>query len=156
MAVDFNVVGIFLNKPIDVGGGRKTVKEVMDLAVRQLRDPLFRYTAIDNDQIVNSMLAYYPTGFTSRSGRKYPPGVYRLAQTFTNPTPNPYSVWQYYLFDKNNVRIPVPGETSYTKSFVDDGSKIVWRLVSICNAPTGLSRRMENILPPNTLTPEMF
>ncbi|RYC29981.1 hypothetical protein D3273_21225 [Lichenibacterium minor] len=156
MAVNLNVVGIFLSKPIDVGGASKTVKQVMDLAMQQLSDPIFRYTAIESSQIVNSMLAYYPNGFTSRSGRKYVPGVYRLGQTFTNPTPNPYTVWQYYLFDKNNVRIPVPGETSYTKTVVDDGSKIVWRLVTICNAPTGLSRRMDGILPPDTLPLDMF
>lgn len=161
MAVSLNIVGVFFSADVNVPGGTQpTVKTVMDTAQTQTRSGpvIFAYTAMGagDQDVVNSIMAFHRVPFTSRSGKSYPTGIYRLGQTFTTPTPNPYSVWQYYLFDQNNNRVAIPGQPSYAATAVKDGWKIVWRLVTICNAPTGISRRMQHVLPEDLLTEDMF
>lgn len=161
MAITLNVVGVFFTIDVNIPPGpTATVKAVMDAAEAQTRrgPVVFSYTALGagNQSIVNSIMALHTVPFQSRSKKPYPKGIYRLGQTFTTPTPNPYSVWQYYIFDEKNNRVPIPGQPSYAVTTVKDGYKIVWRLVTICNAPTGLSHRMQHILPDDLVTEDLF
>ena len=157
MTIELNVVGIFFDQHVELGPSLgQTVKSVMDLAAMQSKDPIFRYTSLESGKIVNSITALHLHNFKSRTQKEYKKGIYHLCQTFTDPTPNPYSVWQYYIFDATGKRVPVPAERSYTASTVEDGWKVVWRLVTVCNAPTGMSRRMQHLLPADALSVEMF
>lgn len=149
MTVAFSVVGVFYNTQVDLAQVQgNTVGEIMQYLYRT--DPNFYYTSIvfDGNTIVNSFGINHPTPFTGRTEIGYPAGFYRLAQTFTDPTPNPYSVWQYYLANQNGVRQPAVGDFSFTKAKVQDGWSIVWRLVTVCNAPTGLAKRMRKLVAP--------
>ncbi len=153
MSVDFSVVGIFYKTIVDLTQVKgNTVGEIMQYLYTS--DPNFFYTSLvfDGNQIVNSLAEYHPAPFKGRTGITYPPGMYRLSQTFTEPTPNPYSVWQYYLFDQNGTRKHNPADLSYTKAVVQDGWSIVWRLLTICNAPTGLSKRMRKLVPDSMMS----
>lgn len=150
MAVDFSVVGVFYKTRVDLSQVRgNTVGDIMQYLYRA--DPNFYYTSIvfDQNTIVNSIGINHPTPFQGRTGITYPVGFYRLAQSFTDPTPNPYSVWQYYLADQNGIRQPSVGDRSFTQAPVQDGWSIVWRLVTICNAPTSLARRMRKLVTPD-------
>ena len=148
MSVNFSVVGIFYTTTVDLAQvGGNTVANIMQYLYQ--KDPVFYYSSIvfDSNTIVNMLAANHMSPFKGRTGINYPAGFYRLNQSFTTPTPNPYSVWQYYLSDQNGVRKPMPGTMSFTKATVQDGWSIVWRLVTICNGPTGLSKRMRKLLP---------
>lgn len=148
MSVKFSVVGIFYNTTVDLSKtGGNTVAAIMDYLYRT--DPVFYRTSIvfDNNQIINMLGAVYPSPFKSRSGITYPAGSYFLSQSFTTPSPNPYSVWQYYLADQNNVQQPVPSDRSYTVSTVQDGWSIVWRLVTIMNGPGNVAKRLKALEP---------
>ena len=148
MAVSFSVVGVFYSTQVDLTKVQgNTVGEIMQYLFRV--DPSFYYTSIvfDQNTIVNSIGINHLKPFKGRTGIPYPAGFYRLAQSFTDPTPNPYSVWQYYLADQNGIRKPVQGNYSFTKATVQDGWSIVWRLVTICNAPTTLAKRMRKFIP---------
>lgn len=149
MSVSFSVVGVFYRTEVDLANTKgNTVANIMQYLYQA--DPNFFYTQItfDQNEIVNSIAQYHPAPFTGRTGIPYPAGFYRLAQSFTEPTPNPYSVWQYYLSDQNGVRQPTQANFSFTKATVEDGWSIVWRLVTICNAPTNLAKRMRKLVPP--------
>lgn len=144
MAVNFQVVGIFYNTQVDLAQvGGNTVGAVIQYL--WAKDPNFYYAAIstDDNPIISMLGAVQPNSFTGRTGIQYPAGYYALTQTFTSPTPNPYTVWQYYLSDENNVRQPQPGDLSYTQAQVQDGWSIVWRLVTILNGPGNLSKRLK-------------
>ncbi len=148
MTVNFSVVGIFYSATVDLGQtGGNTVADVMNYLYRT--DQNFYYTSVmfNEEQIVDSFTEVHPDPFQGRTGITYPAGVYRLAQSFSADTPNPYTVWQYYLFDQNGMRVPVVADTSFTVSQVQDGWSIVWRLVTICNAPTGFAKRLRKLLP---------
>lgn len=149
MTVKFNVVGIFFSADVDLTKtGGNTVADVMNYIQRT--DPRFRYVSLNamGNQIVSTIGYRHTAPFKSRSGIQYPPGPYYLTQSFTTPTPNPYSVWQYYIADRGNVRVPVPSTQSYTKTTVQDGYAIVWRLVTILNGPGNLAKRLRELDPP--------
>lgn len=149
MAINLSIVGIFYsNNSFNPGGGSPTVQDVMN-GVRQ-NDRNFFYTMVTapgGNIIVDSIGAFQPAPFKGRTGIMYPRGIYRLAQSFTSPIPNPYTVWQYYLFDQNGKRAPVPANLSFTKQTVQDGWSIVWRLVTICSGPLTVSPRLREMLP---------
>lgn len=148
MAVNFQVVGIFYSTKVDLAQvGGNTVGDI--IRYLWINDPNFYYASIsaDGNPIISMLGVNQPKGFTGRTGIQYPAGFYGLTQTFTSPTPNPYTVWQYYLSDQNNVRHPQPGDLSYTKAQVQDGWSIVWRLVSILNGPGNLSKRLKQFDP---------
>lgn len=144
MAVNFQVVGIFYTTQVDLGlVGGNTVGEIIQYLFKA--DPNFYYASVvaDENPIISMLGVYHPDPFTGRTGIEYPVGFYGLTQTFTSPTPNPYTVWQYYLSDQNNVRQPQPGDLSYTQAQVQDGWSIIWRLVTILNGPGNLSKRLK-------------
>lgn len=150
MTVNFSVVGIFYSTTVDLSQIKgNTVGDIIDYLFRS--DPDFYYTSMNanGNVIVSSFSQYHPIPFTGRTGIAYPAGFYQIAQTFTDPAPNPYSVWQYYLTDETGVRRPAPGDLSYTQATVQDGWSVVWRLVTICNEPTGLAKRLRKLLPPD-------
>lgn len=144
MAVNFQVVGIFYKTQVDLAQvGGNTVGDIIEYLYRN--DPIFfrSYIIADGNQIISMLGVRQQNPFSGRTGIPYPAGFYGLTQTFTSPTPNPYTVWQYYLSDQNNVRQPQPGDLSYTKAQVQDGWSIVWRLVTILNGPGNLSKRLK-------------
>ena len=148
MSVKFGVVGIFYNTTVDltqVGGN--TVGDIIQYLYR--KDPGFFYTSIDADgNRIISMLGFrHDQPFKGRTGIDYPKGFYGLTQSFTTPTPNPYSVWQYYLADASGKRQPTQADESYTRAVVQDGWSIVWRLVTILNGPGNLAKRLKKLDP---------
>lgn len=149
MAVNFQVVGIFYKTEVDLAQvGGNTVGDIIEYLWQ--KDPVFYrgYVVFDNSQIISMLGVNQQAAFTGRTGIEYPPGFYGLTQTFTTPTPNPYTVWQYYLADQNGVRRPTPADLTYTKATVEDGWSIVWRLVTILNGPGNLSKRLNKLDPP--------
>ncbi|POR43048.1 hypothetical protein [Methylobacterium sp. V23] len=149
MTVNFSVVGIFYRYAVDftqVPG--RTVLDVMNYITKVDKNFTLTELTFQGNRIVNSLGYVHPADFTGRTGITYPQGMYQLAQSFTDPTPNPYSVWQYYLFDQNGIRQPAQADFSYTQAKVADGWSIVWRLVTICNAPTAVAKRLRSLVPP--------
>jgi len=144
VAVNFQVVGIFYKTQVDLGQvGGNTVGDIIEYLYRA--DPTFyrSYMIADGNQIISMLGVRQVNPFSGRTGIQYPAGFYGLTQTFTSPTPNPYTVWQYYLSDQNNVRQPTSGDQSYTQAQVQDGWSIIWRLVTILNGPGNLSKRLK-------------
>ncbi len=150
MTIQLNVVGVFYNRAINVAS-TTTVKSVMDQANnnRGANDPYLIYgdTNFGGKIILDRFAIYHYVPFKGRNPTPtYPAGWYTLKQGPGFST-NPYTVWQYYLFDANNQRVAIPSNKSFTLQTVQPGWKIVWRLVSILNAPTGYENRYQGPVP---------
>ena len=150
MPVNLSAVGVFYNRTVAISGD-PTVKQVMDAANqnRLADDPyfLYGYVTVGSKIIANNIAAYHYKPFTGRNPTPtYGAGWYSLSQG-PDFSQNPYTIWQYYLFDQNNQRVPLPANTSFTVQKVQQNWKIVWRLVSILNKPTGLNPRLQGAVP---------
>ena len=157
MKVSLQVVGIFYSQTdIEVTAANPTVQDLMDAAEDPANYPAnvssFKYTphSVGRDEHGNmnpatmfSLSATYKTGFTSRvEENHYPAGTYEMSESFALPnTKNPYTVWQYYLLDKDHKRIPTAAVSEpFSTQPLDQGevqvAKVVWRLVSILSQPS--------------------
>ena len=58
-----------------------------------------------------------------------------------------YSVWQYYVFNANDVFKPNPMPLqSFATRELDDGDRVIWRLVEILSGPNNVPRVYQNAL----------
>lgn len=157
MDIQLQVVGLFYNVNLTIPDSGQTVLNVMDAAVQNPGGNPgstngaagFNYgTHIDTPgatPTMSVMSAKYASQFQSRVlGNFYDPGLYSLKESFDPQLPkNVYSVWQYYLFDKNGAFIPGnPAEESFVTRSVDGVSRVTWRLVSILGGPTATDKEM--------------
>jgi len=140
------VVGIFYSNTVDLGSGGGTVKAVMDAAVAQVnsKGQTFNYNPTAGSPTTIGMIA--PEPFTSAVlENEYPAGTYAQTESFGAHTPNPYTVWQYYIFDEHNVYLnrgkgPIPFD--HPEAHVPDGGSVVWRLISILAAPVDATPKL--------------
>jgi hypothetical protein len=101
------------------------------------------------DPNMKAISAQYTSEFTTPVvGNSYNPGTYTLQESYEpgDPATSSYTVWQYYMFDKEGTRVPPdPIHNSFTEQTfgtVSNGTytpaaKLVWRLVTIAaNKPT--------------------
>lgn len=145
MAISLRVVGIFYRTEVDLKEG--TVKDVLKAAESQITSGTsFSFTAVtgtDGTESPDKFRAYYEAPFESKaSGIEYPAGEYVLSEDLTG---SPYTVWQYYILDADGKFINrdkgfVPYDDP-VKARVEDGQSVIWRLVSILAAPTGVNPR---------------
>jgi len=145
--ITVQVVGVFFYQEIDLPEDQEQVqvKDVLDACQRLA--PAGRLTNVELFQykldktaptaMVHSFNVKYKGGFESRvKDASYPSGEYYLAQN-TNARPA-YSVWQYYIFDKDGRAVR---DWKKVESFaspnatVPAGGKLVWRLLNILAGP---------------------
>lgn len=147
MTVKLQVVGIFYRNDNIVIPSGATVKDVLDAAVKSPGDgQMFTYTqtpvAQSSYHSVTSFTATYQDGVNSIvSGKHYPSGEYFLSENLNG---NPYSVWQYYLFDENNQYVNSNSGVVYfdaPNATVKDGWTVIWRLVNILSGPHQAPRK---------------
>ncbi|MEO0466889.1 MAG: hypothetical protein AAF216_10120 [Pseudomonadota bacterium] len=153
MAIGLRIVGIFYRTEVDLGEEGGTVKDVLDAAQGQITaGTSFSYgTAnLHGFESPNIFRAFYESGFVSpASGQSYDGGEYLLSEnTTTRPS---YTVWQYYIIDKHGrVLNRGNGFVRYDnpeKAKVEDGQRVVWRLLTILGEPSVASnRRLESAL----------
>ena len=142
MAIGLRVVGIFYRTSVEVQGGSGTVKDVLLAAQSQITGGTsFSFNVVKSPngyESPSAFRAFYEAGFTSQaSGISYDEGEYFLAENLNG---NPYTVWQYYIVDKDGkVLNRDAGFIPYDdpqKALVEDGQSVVWRLVSILKGPS--------------------
>ncbi|MBA4046207.1 MAG: hypothetical protein C0471_17580 [Erythrobacter sp.] len=92
----------------------------------------------------SKFIAKYAKPFISPiSKRPYDAGIYVMSENLTAVPV--YSVWQYYLFDQNNVFLNRgKGPIDFRTAMVADGQSVIWRLVNVAAGPIPLSPRLEN------------
>ena len=116
---------------------------------RASNDPYLVYGDINfgGKIILDSIAVHHYKPFTGRNpASTYQPGWWQLEQG-RNFVPNPYIIWQYYIFDQDNQRVALPANTSFTVQSVRDNWKIVWRLITIRNKPKALHPRLQGGVP---------
>lgn len=162
MAVSMRVVGIFFQAKNIPYTSHMTVKDLMDVVVRNPGNysdaSNFGYLATvdmvtSNEPSVVAFAARYPQGTTSRtSGTKYNAGDYYLTEgNVGNPR---YSVWQYYVFNEKQVdgvsrRVVSPNPKplqSFATREINDGDTVIWRLVEILAGPNTIPRVYQSLL----------
>ncbi len=144
MGVSLRVVGIFYDQsdiPFTQG---MTVKSLLDEATHNPGGEANNFGYLSNTDVltnggmkesVTAFFANYPNGVTSKtSGTVYGAGEYFLTESMVgNPR---YSVWQYYVFDASGTFQPNPMPLqSFATRKLNDGDKVIWRLVEILSAP---------------------
>lgn len=158
MDVNLQVVGIFYNSTVSVTAANPTVRDLLDAAVASPTNPgdhnkasKFAYTTNTSGSKVfaSSFLAKYNNPVKPRVLKRapYPPGEYFLDEHLSQRPA--YTVWQYYLFDKDGrylnefgeaipfseqdlTNVPVAGNQKEKA----DVARVTWRLVQILAAPT--------------------
>jgi hypothetical protein len=145
MSISLRIVGIFYNNTVDLGPNGGTVKDVLDASVASPgvgQDFYYQQGSVEGLASPSTFLAQYGSPFTSPiSGLNYPAGSYQLQENLTGyPS---YTVWQYYLFDQNNVFLNRgKGPIAYDTAAVFDGQSVVWRLLTILAVPTPIAPRL--------------
>ncbi len=154
MSIKIRVVGILYNNTVTLPGGSGTVKQVLD-AARAQPGPgqFFGYVASATNPnqpgaiSVTAIAARYANPIKSlTSGTIYPAGLYYLAEA--SPGTSPFSIWQYYIFDKQGRVVGTNGSypsdptnpgggtiNFFNTATVPDGGSVVWRLVAIPTKP---------------------
>ena len=156
MTVSCRVVGIFFNAtdlPYTEG---MTVKDLLDQIAANPgtgNSGASHFGYIANQDILttggSSVVAFaarYPKGVTSiTSGTPYTAGNYYLSeQNVGSPR---YSVWQYYVLDKNKAVSKNPENLqSFSTRQLKDGDEVIWRLVEILSGPNLIPRVYQNAL----------
>ncbi|MBO6790597.1 MAG: hypothetical protein JJ894_08680 [Dinoroseobacter sp.] len=156
MTVSCRVVGIFFNAmdlPYTEG---MTVKDLLDQIAANPgtgNSGASHFGYIANQDILttghSSVVAFaarYPKGVTSiTSGTPYTAGDYYLSeQNVGSPR---YSVWQYYVLDKNKTVSKNPEKLqSFSTRQLKDGDEVIWRLVEILSGPNLIPRVYQNAL----------
>lgn len=136
MAITLRVVGIFFSRSVELGPGGGTVQEVMDAAVAaNTADDAFGYAP--GSGAVTTMGMYTSKSFkspTDELNMMYPAGYYIQSETANDLSANPYTVWQYYIFDENNEYLN-RGKgailSNDPRAQVPDKGSVVWRILSI-------------------------
>jgi len=148
MAIHLRVVGIFYRTAVELEGGCGTVKDVLVAAQEQIAGgtsfSFFPVTGPNGIESPRTFRAFYESSFVSpASGMTYSEGEYILSEQLEG---NPYTVWQYYIFDANGRFINRDkGFIAYDDkklALVEDGQSVTWRLVTILNGPTGMNPRI--------------
>lgn len=160
--ISLRIVGIFYNNPNLLvplnASGKATVQNVLDAAVATPTGTVstskfataFGYGAIPfgSGQSVHTFYASYNGKFTSPSSpMEYGPGEFASTEV---KMPGSESVWQYYSFDKDGKNLNSLGFIPFDQAEVPDGGTVIWRLIQILTAPTGLSQNVRRSL---TVTP---
>ncbi|WP_322891470.1 MULTISPECIES: hypothetical protein [unclassified Yoonia] len=160
MNIQLQVVGIFYNVMLTIPDTGQTVKDVMDAARANPGGnsgsingaAAFNYsTHLDtptSTATMSAIAAKYASPFQSRVERNhYPAGLYALAESFDPNIPkDQYTVWQYYLFDKNGVFMPgSQAAESFVSRSVDNVSRVTWRLVTILGGPTSTEAELKTL-----------
>lgn len=150
MDVNLQIVGIFYNVTLSLPDTGQTVQSLLNAAVKTPNPAgstngatVFNYaTHLDtptSPATMSSISATYDQGFKSRIlTNTYPAGTYTLKESYDPNSASPaYTVWQYYMFDKNGVYVPpsAPSE-AFSKQSLDNVARVTWRLVSILGGPT--------------------
>lgn len=148
MSISLRVVGIFYRTSVDLKTGSGTVKDVLEAAQSQITGGTsFNFSAVvrpDGMESPDTFRAFYESGFMSAaSGIYYPEGEYVLSENLSG---SPYTVWQYYILDKDGKFINrdagfVPYDDP-VNALVEDGQSVIWRLVSVLAGPTGVNPRI--------------
>lgn len=158
MDVNLQVVGIFYNSTVAVPAPNPTVGDLLDAAMVTPsaagdRNPASKFAYTTNTSggsvFASSFLAKYDNPVQPRvlNRAPYAPGEYFLDEHLSaRPA---YTVWQYYLFDKDGrylnefgtatpfsqqslVGVPVAGNQNDKA----DVARVTWRLVQILAGPT--------------------
>jgi len=152
MAITLRVVGIFYRTTVELKNGDGTVKEVLDAARDKVGFNTFNYMKKGSGATESPFLfrAFYEADFKSEaSGITYSKGAYSLAES-ENFNTNPYSVWQYYIFDKDGKFLNKDkGFVPYNdpvKAVVKDGQSVTWRLVNVLSEPREVNPRNAGML----------
>lgn len=156
MTVSCRIVGIYFNAENLPYTQDMTVQELMDNIAK---DPglggsgASNFGYIANQDILTtggaSVVAFaarYPQGVTSLTSKtKYVAGDYYLSEQ--NVGAPRYSVWQYYIFDKDGKFEPNPKPLqSFSTRILDDGDTVIWRLVEILSGPNTVPRVYQSAL----------
>lgn len=153
MAITLRIVGVFYRAEIDLGAAGGTVKDVMDAAMQN--DPSIVTPFYPGSSLAitvpdtktgspESFSATFTQDFvTPVVGTKYHKGTYEMSEQVTQVPI--YSVWQYYLFDANNVYLNRgKGAIFPVDAKIADGQSLVFRLVNIhANAADLTSERLQ-------------
>lgn len=153
MTITLRTVGVFYRADINLGPTGGTVKDIMDAALKNdptVVTPYYPGSSLDikfNDQTTGSpetFVANFTADFVTPVVKtKYSKGTYKMSEDVT--TVPVYSVWQYYLFDSNNVYLNRgKGAIMPVNAKVDDGQSVVFRLINIhADASNNSSQRLE-------------
>lgn len=156
MSVSLRIVGLFFSADNLPYTPRMTVKALLDYVMANPGDggsgaSKFGYLAnkdalTSGGDSVTAFAARYPQGVTSKtSSTKYFAGDYFLSESTVNDPR--YSVWQYYVFNANDVFKPNPMPLqSFATRELDDGDRVIWRLVEILSGPNNVPRVYQNAL----------
>lgn len=143
MTIKLRIVGIFYGTEVDLGEDGGTVKDVLiaaQSAVTAGTSFTFGTTSFNGFESPSFFRAFYEAPVTSvSSGITYPAGEYLLSENLTAKPA--YTVWQYYIADKNGTVLNrgkgfVPYDDPVDAK-VSDGQSVVWRLLTVLSGPTG-------------------
>lgn len=142
--VNLEVVGVYFNKevPLKTNKRRRTVKEIMDLAIEEYGSSAvvggLDYMTDSRDNPMNIIRHNFEGGVT-RSGYRRMAGLYELRED-RSALPL-VQAWQYYVLNEKNDRVSATYPGGGFDSFVDaefdfnDQWKLIWRLVTILREP---------------------
>jgi hypothetical protein len=163
LTVQLRVVGIYFNTPITFESANPTIASLMYEASKQLPIDLpggFAYTStLSTDPSVVSVSHNYsgrfdfdgngsssdPVDGPTLRGITLPAGIYELKE---QSIADGLVGWQYYVVRDNQVVSTTPasrGFLSYAKFLLQDGDKVIWRLVGIAKAPVKKTSRYERL-----------
>ncbi|MGL6073517.1 MAG: hypothetical protein ACRC8S_05065 [Fimbriiglobus sp.] len=135
MKVNLRVVGIQFHKDVTVTKPNPTIRDVMEAARGGPED--FNYITAPDGTLYQASAVLVKDTPSISSGRLFPAGLYELADGVNGD--NSITTWQWYLV-RGGVQINQPNGLvepfSTTSPTIQDGDKIIWRLVVVATMPT--------------------
>lgn len=157
MTIQLRIVGVFYRADIDLGSGGGSVKDILDAAAKN--DPSIVTPFYDGSSLAvefSDTAAGSPKKFSATFTEdfttpvlhtNYSKGLYEIEEQLpeTPPTTPLYSVWQYYIFSKDNVYLNRgKGAIMPADAHVEDGQSVTLRLITIhANAKDLTSERLK-------------
>ena len=170
LTVQLRVVGIYFNTPITFESASPSIASLMYEASKQFPIDLpggFAYTStkstdpsvVSISHNFNGRFDYDGNGSTADSvdgltlaGETLKAGIYELIE---QSIAGGLVGWQYYVIRGKDVVSTTPpsrGFQSYSKFILQDGDKVIWRLVGIAKTPVKRTSRYERIAGVQTRT----
>lgn len=138
MKVKVSIVGFYFEIDVDLKEGA-TISDAMDAAsVASLGTNAEMVFSADAYGFLSMVTVLHKERAKSRnSKRTYDKGTYSFTDDAARG--NPALIWQYYIFSKDDQRQEERGsEIPFRKSktTLQEGDQVIWRLVGICTGPT--------------------